>query len=260
MVKNSAREPPDSLQTLTECLCDDQKLPLLHDPVLTEHDLCFKAIPRYKAFVKDRKAQVEVGIKERDKAASEASIEEGRAEKIESDAEIAMERAEQSRQIAAEEEQEAKESQLKAAAAERQAEEKVNKAKNNQERGKYQQEQENHRQEKEKYRRIKWLKNKEEEREKNTRDDKRYLIELQKQEKIAFRAKKEQIQSEFPLENRKFLAKENQPIPINDEHEFAHLYLEEIYSILADCNILKLDMGAVVTILSKASCFSKEIR
>ena len=53
---------------------------------------------------------------------------------------------------------------------------------------------------------------------------------------------------------------ENQPIPIKNEHEFAHLYLEEAYSHLSGCRILELNMDAILTILSKASCFPENLR
>ena len=68
MVNNSDRTPPDSLQILTECLCDDQKMPFLHDPNLREHNLSFKAIPHYNSFVRERDVDVKQGAKERDES------------------------------------------------------------------------------------------------------------------------------------------------------------------------------------------------
>ena len=58
----------------------------------------------------------------------------------------------------------------------------------------------------------------------------------------------------IPKFHRKY-SPDNQPIPINNEHEFAHLYLEEIYNKLPGCNMLELNLDAILTILSKASCF-----
>ena len=58
----------------------------------------------------------------------------------------------------------------------------------------------------------------------------------------------------IPAFHRKY-SPDNQPIPIKNEHELAHLYLEEIYNKLPGCNILELNLDAILTILSKASCF-----
>ena len=82
----------------------------------------------------------------------------------------------------------------------------------------------------------------------------------QEKEKEKQKKKREQIEREIPHQNRKFLKGDNQPIPVKNEHEFAHLYLEEIYNILPSCNILELNMDARLTILSKASCFSGDLR
>ena len=65
---------------------------------------------------------------------------------------------------------------------------------------------------------------------------------------------------EIPEQNREFLKGDNQPIPIKNEHEFAHLYLEEAYSHLAGCDILELNMDANFIILSNASCFGEDLR
>ena len=74
MVHDSERKTPDSLQKLTECLCDVRKLPLLQDPPLGPHtfaevDLCYKAIPHYKSFVTKRETEVNRRIKEGEEAA-----------------------------------------------------------------------------------------------------------------------------------------------------------------------------------------------
>ena len=53
---------------------------------------------------------------------------------------------------------------------------------------------------------------------------------------------------------------DNQPIPISNEHELAHLYLNSVYGKLLSCNILSLDMDALLQIMSKASCFQKDLR
>ena len=121
-MQDSERKTPDSLQKLTECLCDGRKMPLLQDPALAEVDLCYKAIPHYKSFVTKRETQVNKRIKEGEEAA-----------RIENE----------------------------------------------------------------------------------TQGEER---EMQKQ-------KREQVGREIPHENRKYLQGNNQPIPIKNEHEFAHLYL-----------------------------------
>ena len=90
MVNNSVRKPPDSLQILTECLCDDQKMPLLHDPGLREHKLSFKSIPHYKTFVSKREVKVKQGAKERDEAAESAAKEEKKAANNEESARFKM--------------------------------------------------------------------------------------------------------------------------------------------------------------------------
>ena len=63
----------DSLQKLTECLCvtdgDGQKLPLLHDPVLEEVNLCYKAIPHHKYFLTKREREIKKRTKEGEEAA-----------------------------------------------------------------------------------------------------------------------------------------------------------------------------------------------
>ena len=57
-----------------------------------------------------------------------------------------------------------------------------------------------------------------------------------------------------------FLEGENQPIPISNEHELAHLYLGETYQSHSVCNIEQLDLEAILTIMTNASCFSKAIQ
>ena len=56
------------------------------------------------------------------------------------------------------------------------------------------------------------------------------------------------------------LKAKNIPIPIKDENELAHLYLQEFYNKQPSCNILNLDAGAILNILSKAECFPDNIR
>ena len=77
-----------------------------------------------------------------------------------------------------------------------------------------------------------------------------------REEKMKF----EKMGRTIPNKYNKFLTGDNQPIPIKNEHEFAHLYLEEVYSNLSRCNILELGLDALLTILSKASCFPEELR
>ena len=69
LVNDSDREPPHSLQKLTECLCDEKNTPLLHDPALDKVGLCYEALPHYKTFVSKREAEVKRGAKEREKSA-----------------------------------------------------------------------------------------------------------------------------------------------------------------------------------------------
>ena len=52
----------------------------------------------------------------------------------------------------------------------------------------------------------------------------------------------------------------HQPIPINNEHELAHLYLQEYYKKQTGCNILNLDASAILNILSKAEVFPDNIK
>ena len=86
-MQDSERKTHDSLQKLTECLCDVRNMPLLHDPPMGPHtfvevDLCYKAIPHYKSLVTKRETEVNRRIKEGEEA---ARLEE-RAEKAEKDA------------------------------------------------------------------------------------------------------------------------------------------------------------------------------
>ena len=177
MVKDSDR--PDSIQDLSECLCDDRNMPLLHDPALGKIDLCFKALPHYEAFVRKREKEVN------------QRIDEGKA------AAIALERWEEYFKMA-------RKDRGKAA------------------RGKTEEEIES---------------------------------EIQRHKQT-----KKQIDREIPKQIRKFLRGDNQPIPIKNEHEIAHLYLGEVYNHLFGCNILQLNMDAILTILSKASFFPENLR
>ena len=58
MIQDSYREPSESLQTLSECLCDKENNPLLYDPSLKDVSLCYKALPNYEAFVQKRGERV----------------------------------------------------------------------------------------------------------------------------------------------------------------------------------------------------------
>ena len=66
------RDLPDSLENLTECLCDVKNMPLLQDPplghTLAKVDLCYKALPHYQSFVTKRETQVNRRIKEGEEA------------------------------------------------------------------------------------------------------------------------------------------------------------------------------------------------
>ena len=52
----------------------------------------------------------------------------------------------------------------------------------------------------------------------------------------------------------------NQPIPIFNEHQLAFLYLQEFYKKYDGCNISKLDSGALLNVLARASIFPDAIR
>ena len=52
----------------------------------------------------------------------------------------------------------------------------------------------------------------------------------------------------------------NQPIPIRNEHELAHLFLSEFYKKQKSCSISSLDIKAILRILSSASCFPKNVK
>ena len=75
MVQDSERGPSNSLQEVTECLCDDRMMPL-------HQNLCFRAIPHYEVFVGKREPKVKRRLVERD-AAEKA---EKKAEKEEEEA------------------------------------------------------------------------------------------------------------------------------------------------------------------------------
>ena len=69
----------------------------------------------------------------------------------------------------------------------------------------------------------------------------------------------QRIKSQSSLEQ--FFRDDNQPIPIKNEHELAYLFLGEVYNNLGgSCDISKLNMGAILTILSKAPCFHRDLR
>ena len=63
------RKPSDSIQNLTECLCDVKKVPLLQDPALEKVDLCYKALPHYETFARKREGKVTQRLEEGEAAA-----------------------------------------------------------------------------------------------------------------------------------------------------------------------------------------------
>eukprot|EP00092_Neocalanus_flemingeri_P015041 GFUD01016245.1.p1 GENE.GFUD01016245.1~~GFUD01016245.1.p1 ORF type:complete len:913 (+),score=201.86 GFUD01016245.1:85-2823(+) len=82
-------------------------------------------------------------------------------------------------------------------------------------------------------------------------------------EKIEEQIKQNQPQlspSQIKLKLMERLPGKNQPTPIIDEHELAHLYLQEYYKRQSNCNISNLDASAILNILSKASCFPGNVR
>ena len=52
---------------------------------------------------------------------------------------------------------------------------------------------------------------------------------------------------QIPQYREHLLEGDNQPIPIKNEHELAHLYLDEVYSKLPGCNISSLNMDAILS-------------
>ena len=60
--------------------------------------------------------------------------------------------------------------------------------------------------------------------------------------------------------NSGLLQGRNQPIPIRNEDELAHLFLSEFYKKQQSCNISNLDLSAILKILRAASCFPKEVK
>ena len=65
MVKglSSLKMQDESIQSLTECLCDSKTMPLLHDPLVKEVGLCYEALPHYQQFVKQREVKTDQIIK-----------------------------------------------------------------------------------------------------------------------------------------------------------------------------------------------------
>ena len=49
---SSLKMQDESIQSLTECLCDGKTMPLLHDPLVKEVVLRYEALPHYQQFVK----------------------------------------------------------------------------------------------------------------------------------------------------------------------------------------------------------------
>ena len=52
----------------------------------------------------------------------------------------------------------------------------------------------------------------------------------------------------------------NEPIPIRNEHELAHLFLSEFFRRQKSCSIPSLDFSAILKILATASCFPKNVK
>ena len=69
-----------------------------------------------------------------------------------------------------------------------------------------------------------------------------------------------QKEIKIPESHIHYLEGDNQPIPIKNEHELAHLYLDQIYSKLFNCDISTLNMDAILTIVSRASSFQHDLR
>ena len=64
MIQDSDREPSDALQQLSECLCDEEKIPLVCDSSFNNVSLCYKALPNYEALVQKRRERVERRLEE----------------------------------------------------------------------------------------------------------------------------------------------------------------------------------------------------
>ena len=64
----------------------------------------------------------------------------------------------------------------------------------------------------------------------------------------------------IPESEKHLLEGDNQPIPIKNEHELAHLYLDQVYSKLVGCDISTLNMDAILKIVSRASSFQHDLR
>ena len=80
---SSLKMQDESIQSLTECLCDGNNMPLLHDPLVKEVGLCYKALPHYKKFVEQREVKTDRIIRARynvERAAESALEEAGRLE------------------------------------------------------------------------------------------------------------------------------------------------------------------------------------
>ena len=64
MIQDSGRKPSDSLQKLSECLCNEEKMPLIRDSSFKNVSLCYRALPNYEAFVQKREGRVERRLEE----------------------------------------------------------------------------------------------------------------------------------------------------------------------------------------------------
>ena len=54
MIQDSDQKPTDSLQKLSECLCNEEKIPLVGDSSFNHVSLCYEALPNYEALVQKR--------------------------------------------------------------------------------------------------------------------------------------------------------------------------------------------------------------
>ena len=60
--------------------------------------------------------------------------------------------------------------------------------------------------------------------------------------------------------SKQLVQSKSQPVPVLNEDELSFLYLQEFYKQQPSCDINKLDIGAILNILAKASCFTDIVR
>ena len=97
MIQDSDREPSDALQQLSECLCDEEKIPLFHDSSFNHVSLCYKALPNYEALVQKRRERVERRLEEG--RAAERAEKRARHDERETEALEGSDRSRDSRKI-----------------------------------------------------------------------------------------------------------------------------------------------------------------